>query len=46
MKKFTNMYYGNVIKDENTTLSFRSFKTRDCGEKLLASMPDDQALGE
>jgi hypothetical protein len=40
------MYYGNVLKQEHTTLRFPSFKNWDGLQKLVASMPDDQALGE
>ena len=39
-------YNDNVLKEENTSLGFPSFKTRDGIQKLLASMPDDQALRE
>jgi hypothetical protein len=35
-----------MLKEENTALGFRSFKTEDGVQKLVASMPDDQALGE
>jgi hypothetical protein len=39
-------YYDNMLKEENTTLRFPSFKNRDGLQKLVATMADDQALGE
>jgi len=39
-------YYDNVVKEENTSLRFTSFKNGDGIQKLVARMPDDQALRE
>jgi hypothetical protein len=39
-------YYDNVLKKENTALRSPSFKNEDGVQKLVASMPDNQALGE
>jgi hypothetical protein len=35
-----------VLKKENTTLCFPSFKNGDGIQMLMATMPDDQALME
>jgi hypothetical protein len=37
-------YYDNVLKDEKTALSFPCVKNRDGVQKLVASMPENQAL--
>jgi hypothetical protein len=39
-------YYDNSVKDEYTALRFPSFKNGDVLQKLVATMPGDQALGE
>jgi len=39
-------YYDNVLKEDNTTLHFPSFENGDDVQKLVASMPNDLALGE
>jgi len=39
-------YNDNVLKEENTARRFPSFTHGDGVQKLVASMPDDLALGE
>jgi len=40
------MYYDNELKHGNTALHFPNFKNGDGVQMLLASMPDDLAVGE
>ena len=39
-------YYDNMLKEENTALRIANFQNRDGIPKLVACMPDDQALGQ
>jgi hypothetical protein len=39
-------YYGNGLKEENTALRFPSFKNGDGIQQVIATMPDNLALGE
>jgi hypothetical protein len=45
-KKAMKMYYDNELKEANTALRFRSFNNVDGVQELVASMPDNLALGE
>jgi hypothetical protein len=44
-RKVKKIIYVNVLKEENTDLRFPSFKTGNSVQKLVASMPEDEALG-
>jgi hypothetical protein len=39
-------HYDNVLREENTALHFPRFKNGHGVQRLVASKPDDQALGE
>jgi hypothetical protein len=45
-KRGMKTYYNNVLKETNTALHFPSLTNCDSIEKLVASMPEDQSLGE
>jgi hypothetical protein len=45
-KKGMKTCYDNVLNEENSALRFPRFKNGDGMHKLVACMPDDQALGE
>jgi len=40
------MYYDNVLKEENTALRFLGFNNGNGIQKLVASMPDNWAIGD
>jgi hypothetical protein len=39
-------YYGNVLEQQNTPLRFLGFNNSDSVQKIVATVPDNQALGE
>lgn len=45
-KNGMKMHHSSVQKEENNTLRFRSFKTIDDIQMLVARTPDNQALGQ
>ena len=45
-KKGMKTYYDNMLKEQNTTLRFPSIRNGDGVQKLVSSIPDNQALGE
>jgi len=45
-KKGIKTYYDNMLKEKNTTLRFPRFKNGVAVQKLVASIPDAQALGK
>ena len=45
-KKGMKTYNANVLNDENTALRFANFKNGSDVQEIVATMPDDLALGE
>jgi hypothetical protein len=45
-KKGIKAYYDNMLMENNTALHIPSFQSRDGIQKLIASTPDDLAVGE